>query len=118
MPPRADTLQERPVFLRYQVEREIENMQLIRLDDMTDVFCKITMERADFRNTPALCAMMKFEVERARDWFRQGLPLVKKVNRDLAVDLELFTRGGQEILDAIERQGFAVLGRRPSISFK
>jgi hypothetical protein len=34
----------------------------------------------------------------------------------LAVDLELFTRGGQEILHAIERQGYAVLGRRPSIS--
>ncbi len=24
------------------------------------------------QNTPAFCAMMKFEVERARDWFRQG----------------------------------------------
>lgn len=67
-------------------------------------------------NTPAFCAMMKFEVERARDWFRQGLPLVGQVNRELAVDLELFTRGGQEILNAIERQGFAVLGRRPVIS--
>ena len=71
---------------------------------------------ATSHNTPAFCAMMKFEVERARDWFRQGLPLVGKVNRELAVDLELFTRGGQEILNAIERQGFAVLGCRPSIS--
>jgi squalene synthase HpnC len=68
------------------------------------------------RNTPAFRAMMKFEVERAREWFDQGLPLVKKVNKELAVDLELFTRGGQEILNAIERQGFAVLGRRPVIS--
>ena len=67
-------------------------------------------------NTPAFREMMKFEVERARDWFRQGLPLVAKVNRDLALDLELFTRGGQEILNAIERQGFAVLGQRPAIS--
>jgi phytoene/squalene synthetase len=38
------------------------------------------------------------------------------VNSELAVDLELFSRGGQEILNAIERQGYAVLGRRPSIS--
>jgi squalene synthase HpnC len=68
------------------------------------------------RNTPAFCNMMKFEVERARDWFNQGLPLVGKVDRELAIDLELFSRGGQEILNAIERQGFAVLGRRPSIS--
>jgi squalene synthase HpnC len=68
------------------------------------------------RNTPAFREMMKFQVERARDWFRQGLPLVAKVDRDLALDLELFTRGGLEILNAIERQGFAVLGQRPSLS--
>ena len=68
------------------------------------------------RNTPAFCEMMKFEVERARQWFDRGLPLVSKVDRELAVDLELFSRGGQEILNAIERQNFAVLGRRPVIS--
>ena len=68
------------------------------------------------RNTPAFRAMMKFEVERARDWFRKGLPLASMVNRELAIDIELFTRGGQEILHAIERQNFAVLGHRPVIS--
>src|SRR5579872_2183582 len=68
------------------------------------------------QNTPAFVEMMKFEVERARGWLRQGLPLVGKVNRELAVDLELFTRGGQEILHAIEKQGYAVLGNRPAIS--
>jgi squalene synthase HpnC len=68
------------------------------------------------RNTPAFREMMKFEVARAREWFDRGLPLVKKVNKELAVDLELFTRGGQEILNAIERQNYAVLGQRPVIS--
>ena len=68
------------------------------------------------QNTAAFCAMMKFEVERARDWFRQGLPLVATVDHELAVDLDLFSRGGQEILRAIEKQGYAVLGNRPSIS--
>jgi squalene synthase HpnC len=68
------------------------------------------------RNTPAFCEMMRFEVERARQWFQQGLPLAGKVDRELAVDIELFSRGGQEILNAIERQGYAVLGRRPAIS--
>jgi squalene synthase HpnC len=71
---------------------------------------------AQKRNTPAFCEMMKFEVERARQWFERGLPLVSKVDKELAVDLELFSRGGQEILNAIERQRFAVLGRRPVIS--
>jgi len=71
---------------------------------------------AQKQNTPAFCAMMQFEVERARDWFRQGVPLIGKVDRELAIDLDLFSRGGLEILNAIERQGYAVLGNRPSIS--
>jgi squalene synthase HpnC len=68
------------------------------------------------RNTSGFCEMMRFEVERAREWFARGLPLVGKVDKELAIDLELFTRGGQEILNAIEKQGYAVLGRRPAIS--
>jgi phytoene/squalene synthetase len=60
--------------------------------------------------------MMKFEVDRARNWFRQGLPLVGKVNHELAIDLDLFSRGGMEILNAIEKQDYAVLGNRPAIS--
>jgi squalene synthase HpnC len=74
------------------------------------------VDLAQNRNTPAFCEMMKFQVERARQWFDRGLPLVGKVDKELAVDLELFSRGGQEILNAIERQGFGVLGRRPVIS--
>src|SRR5882724_1127446 len=68
------------------------------------------------RNTPAFCELMKFEVERAQDWFRQGLPLIGKVDHELAIDLDLFSRGGQEILKAIAKQGYAVLGNRPAIS--
>lgn len=60
--------------------------------------------------------MMRFEVERARQWFKLGLPLVKMVNRSLALDLELFSRGGLAILDAIEKQDYDVLTRRPSLS--
>ena len=71
---------------------------------------------ASNRNTEAVREMMKFEVERARHWFHRGLPLVEKVDRELAIDLELFSRGGQEILNSIERQKFAVLGQRPAIS--
>ena len=71
---------------------------------------------ASNRNTQAFREMMKFEVERARQWFHRGLTLVEKVDRELAIDLELFSRGGQEILNSIERQKFAVLGQRPAIS--
>lgn len=68
------------------------------------------------QNTPEFREMMKFEVERAHEWFRRGLPLISTVDRELAVDLDLFSRGGREILRAIEKQDYAVLGNRPSIS--
>jgi squalene synthase HpnC len=71
---------------------------------------------AQRRATPQFIDLMKFEVKRAREWFALGLPLVKTVNRELAIDLELFSRGGQEILNAIERQGYDVLRARPAIS--
>jgi squalene synthase HpnC len=68
------------------------------------------------RNTPTFRGLMRFEVQRAQEWFRRGLPLVGMVDRELAIDIELFSRGGQEILRAIERQDCAVLGNRPAIS--
>jgi squalene synthase HpnC len=71
---------------------------------------------AGTRNTPRFVEMMRFEVDRARNWFDRGLPLVGKVDRELAVDLELFSSGGQEILNAIEHQNYAVLGNRPAIT--
>ena len=71
---------------------------------------------AEGRFTPQFRELMRFEVERAREWFARGLPLVEKVNRALALDIELFSRGGLAILEAIERQDFDVLSRRPSLS--
>jgi phytoene/squalene synthetase len=65
----------------------------------------------DGENTSAFCEMMKFEVERAREWFGQGLPLIAKVDRAFATDIELFSRGGQEILNAIERQHYSRAGQ-------
>lgn len=73
-------------------------------------------EIAERRPTPEFLKLMKFEVERAREWFERGLPLVRRVDRELAIDIELFSRGGQEILSAIERQGYDVLRTRPVIS--
>lgn len=66
--------------------------------------------------TPEFRELMRFEVNRARDLFHWGLPLVDKVDRELAIDIELFSRGGLAILDAVERQDFNVLKSRPAIS--
>lgn len=71
---------------------------------------------AQRRATPQFLEMMKFEVARARDWFQEGLPLANKVDKHLAIDIDLFSRGGLEILNAIERQGYDVLTSRPAIS--
>jgi squalene synthase HpnC len=60
--------------------------------------------------------LMRYEVEYAHDTMRQGLPLIGMVNRDLALDLDLFSRGGLEILRAIEEQDYNVLKARPVIS--
>jgi len=65
--------------------------------------------------TPEFRALMGFEVDYARALFEQGLPLIGMVNRELALDLDLFSRGGLEILRAIERRGYDVLSARPAI---
>lgn len=61
-------------------------------------------------------ALMRHEVNYARSLFAEGLPLIGMVSRDLAIDLDLFSRGGLEILRAIERCNYDVLGARPAIS--
>jgi len=59
---------------------------------------------------------MREAVAVTRKLFLEGLPLVKTVDRRLAFDLELFSRGGMRVLDKIERQDYNVLARRPAIS--
>lgn len=66
--------------------------------------------------TPEFRALLRYEVDYARGLFEQGLPLIGRVNRDLALDLDLFSRGGLEILRAIERRDYDVLSARPAIS--
>lgn len=60
--------------------------------------------------------LMSLEVGRARELFDRGRPLEGLVDRRLRLDLRLFRLGGERILRAIERQGYDVLGRRPSLS--
>ena len=59
---------------------------------------------------------MKEVVGVAREMFLKGLPLAGQVDRRLAIDLELFSRGGLKILEKIERQDYDVLRARPVIS--
>ena len=60
--------------------------------------------------------LMELEVERARDLFRRGLELVDTLQGRFKLDVALYSVGGMKVLDAIERQGYNVLGRRPTLS--
>jgi len=84
-----------------------EDMRRFHVTDETIASGVVT---AEFRD------LMQYEVEYARRLFAQGLPLIGRVNRDLALDLDLFSRGGLAILNAIELQAYDVLKARPSIS--
>ncbi len=59
--------------------------------------------------------LMRDLVNRAHLLFLEGLPLVERVDRRLAVDLELFSRGGLAILEKIRGQDYNVLERRPAL---
>jgi len=71
---------------------------------------------AAHRFNPAFQSVMREAVEVAHNLFQEGLPLIKMVNRRLALDLELFSRGGLRVLEKIKQQNYNVLDRRPVIS--
>jgi squalene synthase HpnC len=71
---------------------------------------------ASGKATPEFRAMLQEQVAWARALFEEGLPLIGIVDKDLALDLDLFSRGGLEILRAIEERDYDVLSARPAIS--
>jgi squalene synthase HpnC len=60
--------------------------------------------------------LMKDLIARTRVLFARGAPLAKMVSGRLSVDLEMFSRGGVAVLDAIEAVGYDTLHNRPAIS--
>ncbi|MDR3622109.1 MAG: squalene synthase HpnC [Paludisphaera borealis] len=68
------------------------------------------------RFTPAFADLLKFEIERTRGLFEIGRALIPRIPSELAVDIDLFSRGGLAILRRIEECGYDVLSARPSLS--
>jgi squalene synthase HpnC len=66
--------------------------------------------------SPAFIELMKFEIERTRELFRQGLGLLDHIRGMVRVDIRLFTLGGSRLLDAIEKKGYDVFRSRPTLS--
>jgi len=66
--------------------------------------------------TPEFKGLMRFQVERARELFIKGTPLVDLVHGFARVDLALFTAGGMAVLKLIEARDYDVLAGRPALS--
>jgi squalene synthase HpnC len=61
-------------------------------------------------------ALMSVLVARTRELFRKGLPLTRSLEGSIRVDIDLFSRCGLALLDAIESAGYNTLQHRPTLS--
>jgi phytoene/squalene synthetase len=84
-----------------------EDLEAFGVDEM-DVLTR--------RPTRAFRRLMEFEVQRTRDYFRRGLPLIDTVAGRFRVDLRMFTLSGLAVLREIERRNYDVLTERPRLS--
>ena len=66
-------------------------------------------------DTPAWRALMAFEVERARALMLSGAPLATRLPGRIGWELRFVVQGGLRILERIERAGYDVFRRRPTI---
>ena len=73
-------------------------------------------ELEEHRFTPSFRDAMREAVDVAQGLFERGLPLVQSVNKRLAFDLGLFSRGGMRVLQKIRARDYNVLSGRPAIS--
>jgi len=67
------------------------------------------------RISPAVGALVRYEVARTRALFERARPLVDLVGADLAVELALTWHGGMRILDKIEAVGASLFAERPQL---
>jgi squalene synthase HpnC len=87
----------------------------IPLEDL-DRFGVSEKQIAEGKTDAGFRALMKFQVDRARQLFIDGYPLNEHLDHALRSDLVLFTRGGLAVLQAIERADYDVLNTRPTLS--
>lgn len=60
--------------------------------------------------------LMRFEVDRAQALFEEGLPLATRLSGRVRLAIALFSKGGMRVLDAIRKQDYDVLSRRPVVT--
>lgn len=94
-------------YLRHRIYLPLEDMER---------FGAAEEQIRDRRFSPEFRNLMEHEVAFTQSLFEAGAPLLHRVDKEIAVDIALFSRGGQEILRAIRKQNYDVLRSRPVIS--
>ena len=64
----------------------------------------------------AFRSVLRFEVDRAQALFEEGLPLAARLGGRAGLAIALFSKGGMRVLDAIRKQDYDVLSRRPVVT--
>jgi squalene synthase HpnC len=98
------------------VARDLEKGRIYIPFDVAARHGVTEQEIVEHRFSDRYAALMKDLIARTRALFEQGLPLAGMVEGKLRVDIEMFSRGGLAVLDAIEDMGYDTLNHRPAIS--
>jgi squalene synthase HpnC len=68
------------------------------------------------RVTDEFAELLRFQVDRTRDLFYRGFPLIEQMPVEVRPEIELFINGGLAILRKIEAQGYDVWRQRPRLA--
>jgi len=98
------------------VSRDLEKGRIYIPLDALAAYQLDEKEIAERRFDERYVRLMKWLIARTRKLFLAGAPLVGQVDGKLRLDIELFSRGGMAILDAIESSGYNTLRQRPALS--
>jgi len=97
------------------VARDLEKGRIYIPLDIAAAHGLTEADLLDRRFDDRYVTLMRNLLARTRTLFAEGMPLTKIVDARLSVDLEMFSRGGLAVLDAIESAGYDTLHYRPSI---
>ena len=98
------------------VSRDLDKGRLYIPLDLADSHRLSEMDIVGRRFDERYVALMKDLIVRTRSLFAEGRPLANMVDARMSVDVQMFTRGGLAVLDAIEAMGYDTLHHRPTIS--
>tara|TARA_Y100001970_G_scaffold28313_2_gene34640 strand:- start:1739 stop:2695 length:957 start_codon:yes stop_codon:yes gene_type:complete len=98
------------------IKRDTENNRIyIPISDLNK-FNISTKEIKEKKYSLKFKKMMQFQVTRTKKLFEDGYKLINFVDKNLVLDISLFTMGGLSILSKIEKNNFDTITKRPTLS--